>query len=127
MDPEWVRLLAGVLGGGIVGALINSVCAASRDQEARRRGFREFLGSWRSTGCRTEKTPDAVGAVYLTHVHEFSGWVERVAGDFKHSEFTSEATKLGNLLKGDFTNHAGNPQDVLCGRIDSLLSRCGSK
>jgi hypothetical protein len=31
------------------------------------------------------------------------------------------------LLKGDFTNHVGNLQDVLCERIDSLLTRCDTK
>lgn len=120
---ESIKIIAGILGGGVIASVITHRLTLNREARDRRSDFRGFLGRWlvdiqRVTGGDTAKTYTA----YIAQVQHLGGYAAKLDRDFfQKRKFRKMCRSLSTLEPKHITNDAGDCRDVVARKIEALI------
>jgi hypothetical protein len=123
LTPTELFILGSAWGAlwGIVGWWANHLLSKSRDRDARRLDFREFLGRWRSEIQLTVGgSVHGAYAAYISRIHDFHAFQTKLQNDFFcRWRFTRLCRELDGI-PGDCASK--DCRALITQRIDALIA-----
>lgn len=117
--PDVLSVIAGILGGGVLGVIIGHKLNVHKERRDRRNEFRGFLRVWLN-GIRRE--PDVwkcYGPDNLEHLCRYSG---KLASDFFwRRRFKDMSDDLASLKQQDIQGDPERYRELIAAKIEALI------
>jgi hypothetical protein len=117
--PEPVSIIAGLLGGGVLGAFAAHRLNIHKERRDRRNEFRGFLRAWLNGIRREPNVWKCYGPDNLEHFCRYSG---KLASDFFfHRRFKTMSDDLASLKQQDIQGDPERYRELIARKIEALI------